>query len=290
MYPHLPGPSWATPYGVMLVLALAAAWMWARRRASSAGMDASYIDLLVPLALIVGSLGLRLFGVLLPEDTLVLGPGQRLPFRRQMFGLLLATLPVVLVYASWMGVSRRALLDVLALPALLWVAVLRIGCFLAGCCWGDLALDSGHPELALAEVERQVHTLPRLDAMAAPFAVRFPATSFAWQQQYAVGVVSAISPASLPVHPTQLYEAGGVLAVLLLLRWVGGSRWRPGLLACGALAGYAALRFGIEFLRADSPLVIGLLNLNQLCSIVLLLLCALGGLAACRRYTLEAVR
>ena len=99
MYPHLPGPSWATPYGVMLVLALAAAWMWARRRASSAGMDASYIDLLVPLALIVGSLGLRLFGVLLPEDTLVLGPGQRLPFRRQMFGLLLATLPVVLVYA-----------------------------------------------------------------------------------------------------------------------------------------------------------------------------------------------
>ncbi len=99
----------------------------------------------------------------------------------------------------------------------------RMGCFLAGC-------DYGKPT-------------------ALPFAVVFPRDSHAWRDHVARGWISAETPLSLPVHPTQLYMALCGLALYLLTRKMSvgaGARF------AAFMAGYAVLRFLVELLRGDA--------------------------------------
>ncbi len=103
----------------------------------------------------------------------------------------------------------------------------RMGCFLGGCCFGS-QLDEGHFA-----------------------AVRFPAWSPASESQWREGLLSHPGLESLPVHPAQLYEALGCLAITAFV-----VAWRPrkrfdGQLMMIFLALYAALRFVLEYVRAD---------------------------------------
>src|SRR5262249_34036083 len=127
--------------------------------------------------------------------------------------------------AAWLALGRRDFLaygDTVA-PALgLGTALTRVGCFLAGC-------DYGAPT--------------RLS-----WGVRFPPGSPAFQDHLEAGWVGPYSPSSLPVHPTQLYEA--VLGLVICVVTLQVERSRRGAPAGGAFltaAGlYAAFRFGIE--------------------------------------------
>ena len=69
-----------------------------------------------------------------------------------------------------------------------------------------------------------------------------------------------MAPQSIPLQPTQLYEAVG-LALLALALW--GSRGRlerlgPGATAAVYLLGNATIRFGLFFLRDDVIVLAGL--------------------------------
>jgi len=102
----------------------------------------------------------------------------------------------------------------------------RIGCFLGGCCYGVVTSHS--------------------------WGLRFPAWSPASEGQYRAGLLDHPGHMSLPVHPTQLYEAFGCLLLSLLLwRVVYARRRFDGQVTLSFLAGYAALRFVIEYWRAD---------------------------------------
>jgi phosphatidylglycerol---prolipoprotein diacylglyceryl transferase len=79
------------------------------------------------------------------------------------------------------GVPAAGLGDALAPGCCLALTVLRIGCFLNGCCCG--------------------HTC------ALPWAVRFPAGADAWTHQVFARLIPVSAPLSLPVHPLQLYVA-----------------------------------------------------------------------------------
>lgn len=112
--------------------------------------------------------------------------------------------------------------DYVCLGAPLWHAFGRVGCFLAGCCYGKPA--AGLP-WAVTFTDPRAMVEPRL-----------------------LGV---------PLHPTQLYEAAGNLAIfagllLIVLPRLESGRLRPGTLAAAYFAAYAVLRFALEFLRADS--------------------------------------
>ncbi|MES1204587.1 MAG: prolipoprotein diacylglyceryl transferase [Pseudomonadota bacterium] len=157
------------------------------------------------------------------------------------YGGIIATGLVVLLFCRREGWSFWRLGD-LAAPTLAIGHVLgRIGCFLAGCCFGK--------------------TCP------APFGVSFPMPSVAYQELQAVGVVSAGDARTPTLHATQLYEAAGELAIfglLLLLRrkWRAGAGGddragghqdqRGGLLLLTYAACYATLRFLIEMFRGDA--------------------------------------
>ena len=101
----------------------------------------------------------------------------------------------------------------------------RIGCFLGGCCFG-------------------VHTEHA-------FGLRFPPFSPASESQWREGILTASSLESLPVHPTQLYEALGCLTIAAFLLWLRPRKRFEGQVMLAFIGLYAILRFVLEFWRAD---------------------------------------
>jgi phosphatidylglycerol:prolipoprotein diacylglycerol transferase len=265
MFAQFPGNPWITPYGVMLTLACIAAWWIARRRAVAVGIDASHLDLALPLAFVGGGLFAGALAWVLPSERLLAGGLLLTEERRRLYAVSFVVLPILFVYCRASGLSFRRLSDVVAIPALVFMAVIRIGCFLAGCCFGDV---SGHAQrLAQAAdpaLRLQLQTVGWLSSRDMPWAVRFPAGSFAWRQHQALGLLEPGATSSLPVHPVQLYET--VLLTLLCLALVRLRRsfTKPGGEALVVLASYAVIEFLLEFLRADNALVLGPLTLNQL--------------------------
>jgi len=100
-----------------------------------------------------------------------------------------------------------AVADAFAIALPIGHAISRVGCFLAGCCWG---LSSDLP-WAVA--------LPHLGDEA--------------------------------VHPTQLYEAAGLMGIAVFGLWLSSRRRFDGQGMLTYLVLYAALRSGLELLRGD---------------------------------------
>jgi phosphatidylglycerol:prolipoprotein diacylglycerol transferase len=264
MFDHFPGLDWPTPYGVMLALAGVAAWWFARRRACGCGLDASHIDLVLPLFFACGAGANLLIAVAVPQEQLLAGQASLAEESLRMPVLVLAALPILFAYCRMVDVSARRLADAIVPATLVAVAIGYVGCFLAGCCFGDIA--GSHAQLAALadpQLRLQVQTVPALSPDGLPWAVRFPAGSFAYRQQLALGLIEPGAVATLPVHPVQLYESAAALLLCF-----GAVRLQPafrgqGTLALATFAAYAALAFGLQFLRADSALVLGPLTATQ---------------------------
>jgi phosphatidylglycerol:prolipoprotein diacylglycerol transferase len=111
----------------------------------------------------------------------------------------------------------------------------RIGCLMAGCCFG-----------------RQTSV---------PWAVTFT-------DPFAAANVG--TPLNVPLHPTQLYEAGAELIILvLLLATERKGRPYPGRTFWGYMLLYAVSRFIIEFYRGDERGLLMGLSTSQFISLLL---------------------
>jgi prolipoprotein diacylglyceryltransferase len=151
---------------------------------------------------------------------LLLAPGLRIS------GALLAGgLTLVLVGPRLGGGRLRALvvLDALAPPAGVAIAIGRLGCIAAGCCFG---------------------TPTRL-----PWAIRYPAASPAYWSHVAQGLIAEGRDASLPVHPLPLYLAGAGLLAALVARGAGRCTRREGTAVLAFVLAASALRLAIEPFR-----------------------------------------
>jgi phosphatidylglycerol---prolipoprotein diacylglyceryl transferase len=108
----------------------------------------------------------------------------------------------------------------------------RIGCFAAGCCWG------GTCDPAL------------------PWGARFPPDSLAYQsfaaREGGARFLDHVHLTTLPLHPTQLYESLGELALFaLLVLWVRPRKRFHGQPLATWLMAYAVLRTVVEAFRGD---------------------------------------
>jgi phosphatidylglycerol---prolipoprotein diacylglyceryl transferase len=123
-----------------------------------------------------------------------------------------------------LSVKHVADLAVIPLGAALVFA--RLGCFMAGCDYGKVS--------------------------SLPWAVRFPAGSPAWRDHVHAGLVPASRALSLPVHPTELYEA--LLGVLMIAVALVARRRKleAGWTFAIAAGVYAAGRLLIETVRGDA--------------------------------------
>jgi len=138
-----------------------------------------------------------------------------------MGGVLLATCVTLLcLWALRLDMWRTA--DAIAPGLALGIAVMRTGCFCAGCCYGIVTRS--------------------------PLGVTFPAGSIAHLVQIGSGAIGLFD-APLPVYPTQLFELAGALlacalAVVLLLR-----RAPSGVAFLAGAALFAAVRWAVYPLR-----------------------------------------
>jgi phosphatidylglycerol:prolipoprotein diacylglycerol transferase len=145
------------------------------------------------------------------------------------------------------GVPLLRGMDIAAISISLGLVFGRLGCFLGGCCFG-------------------VHTDH-------PFGLSFPAFSPASESQWRAGLLEAPHLPSLPVHPTQLYEALGCLAITaFLLFWLRPRKRFNGQVFLSFIALYATLRFTLEYWRADDRGELLTLSTSQLLAIPALVL------------------
>jgi phosphatidylglycerol:prolipoprotein diacylglycerol transferase len=136
--------------------------------------------------------------------------------------------------------------DAVAPAVAIGAAVGRFGCFLNGCCDGAVC--------------------------SLPWAVRFPTGSHAWVRQLNAGLLPPEAPASLPVHPTQLYAALAGFVVLGVLLAHFPRRRRPGEVMALLMMLYALTRWPIELLRGDEPAVFAGMTVSQHISVGLFVL------------------
>lgn len=121
-------------------------------------------------------------------------------------------------------------------------AIGRIGCFLNGCCWGA--------------------------PTGLPWGVSFPHSKYGvYADHLKENLVAKGAAVSLPVHPTQLYEAAGLLAAFVLLKFVYRRRVREGVLLPLYLLIYGFLRFTTETFRGDSARPLAGMTVSQVISL-----------------------
>lgn len=273
MHYHQGTEDLVTAFGLLFVAALLVFWWLTRRNAVRTGIDPSHIDLLLPLAFVGAIIGGTLLSLLMPEDRQVAGEMLVVDSRIRLFGLVISGAVVVFIYSRVAKQSFRTLLDALAMPMLAGLIVHRFGCFIAGCCWGDISVsDPWLSNIASTDIGLQVQTLPWLSGEWVKTGVTYGPETLPFQQHLALGLIDANAAASLPVHPVQLYEAALLGLVLLLFARLRLQRLPAGSTALLTIIGYASVCFLIEYLRADSNIVLGMLTATQLQCIVLLVL------------------
>ena len=278
-----------TPFGLMFVAAIATSWWLARRNATAMRIDASHIDLLLPVSIIGGIAGGMILSMMMPADRQIAGELLQVETRVRLFSLVLSAAAIVFVYSRLTRQSFRTLVDIFAMPTLAGLILHRFGCYLAGCCWGDIGVhDPVLSSIATTAIGQQIQTLPWLAGEWVRIGVEYAPGTFAFQQQVAIGLISADAAQSLPVHPVQLYEATLLGVFILLFRKIRIDQYRPGSLAIIAIGGYAAIRFLMEYLRADGNIIFGSLTVTQLQCIVLLVLA--GGLCMISRHAADHPR
>jgi phosphatidylglycerol:prolipoprotein diacylglycerol transferase len=120
----------------------------------------------------------------------------------------------------------------------------RMGCLLAGCCFG-------------------VESSSRL-------ALSFPPHSPATEAQFRAGELSSLDQWSKPVLPTQIFESAMCLAIAAFcLLWAHGRKRYDGQVFASFLALYAVGRFILEFWRADDRGGLFALSTSQLIGIAI---------------------
>ena len=179
------------------------------------------------------------------------------------YGGLVGAMIAAFIYTRVHQLDFLRLAD-LALPTVsLGHAFGRLGCFCAGCCWGDVArqdflLGTRFPGAGLV---RNLFGQPsHLASMAAQSQAAdgrwvLPATGEIVHQKVdgAVRISEWVAQHghTLPVHPTQLYEAIGQLALFAALLALRKYRRFHGQILGMWLMAYAVLRSSVEVFRGD---------------------------------------
>jgi phosphatidylglycerol---prolipoprotein diacylglyceryl transferase len=257
MYPHLftIGDFTVTSFGLMMFLSfVGGAWVLARQF-EKRGMDPEAAwDMLLWIAL-GGIVGAKLYYVGLHYEALLEDPIRELTNRG---GLVWYGGFIGGVLAFYWQVRKRNLplvpaFDATAPALALAYAIGRMGCFLVG----D---DYGRPTESWVGIA---------------FPEGYPPSTAGYFRSIGTQIPAEIPDAAvLAVHPTQLYEVALALIMFAVL-WRFSGRLRTGRLFALYLAMYGVLRFGIEFVRAKTDLVVLGLTTSQIASILLLVLAAI---------------
>jgi phosphatidylglycerol:prolipoprotein diacylglycerol transferase len=267
MHPRLLELPWTIPhfgtvtvytYGVLLAAAYLLGLQLALKRAKTRHLDSTRVMDLGIYIIISALVGAKLLLLVTDFQTFRSNPAELLNLVREggvFYGGLIVAVTVALLYIKRVGLPLWTTCDVFAPGIALGHVIGRFGCFFAGCCFG-----------------KQTNV---------PWAITFT-------DPFARANVG--TPLNVPLHPTQLYEAGAELLILIFLlttekrgrKFAGRTFWLYMLL-------YSVSRFVIEFYRGDERGNVGPFSTSQFVSVILAPL-AIGMLFYLGRWAGDPVR
>lgn len=200
-------------YGVMMVVAFAAALVFIMRKAKKAGFEpADALDLAI-YSFMSGIAGSRVFHILFNLNHFRDKPAEIFNFQAgglAWHGGLAGGLICIYIYCRVKKYPPGQGMDLMYTATILGLAIGRIGCFLNGCCFGK--------------------------PCNLPWAVVFPHHRL-----------------QVAVHPTQLYEMVMVFALFAFLVYWWDRRRFAGENTLLVFALYSVVRFIVEFFRFNTP-------------------------------------
>jgi phosphatidylglycerol---prolipoprotein diacylglyceryl transferase len=240
VYPELfkLGPITVYTYGVLLAAAYLLGLRLAMSRAKSRGLDPNRaLDL--GIAIIISALvGAKLLLLLVDFDRFKQNPAELFSIVRSggvFYGGLIAAVAVAFWYMWRHKMPLWTTCDVFAPGIALGHAVGRLGCLMAGCCFGR--------------------------PTSVPWAVTFTNPEAA---------ANVGTPLHVALHPTQLYESAAEALILVLLL-VTEKKGRPfeGRTFWSYMVLYGISRFVIEFFRGDDRGFVYGFSTSQFISLIL---------------------
>lgn len=242
------GPLTIYAYGAMLALAFVCGTLLAVKRAARQGIPAEKVVDLVFVILASSLAGARLLFVGLNWeyyrgrlwDILKLWEGGLV-----FYGGLVAAAAGAYWYLRKNRLPVWTFADIIAPSTALGIALGRLGCFLNGCCYGRVS-------------ER--------------FGVCFPYRDNppAFADQLSAGLLPPGAVCSLPVIPTQLYDALAGLVIMFILLGVERYKKFEGALFWFLIFFYSVSRFVTEIFRSyEANFMVSCLTVSQLISVIL---------------------
>ncbi len=202
-------------YGVMIMIGAIAAFAYmcvqARKQYGMSFEQSNSLLLYVLLAAVIGG---KLLVIFEEPSRYLSNPSALLsPSGFVFYGSLLAAIPVMLWFFRKEKLPALGMLDIMAVTACIVHMLGRLGCFLAGCCYGlptdgRLAVSFQHPQ-----------TMAR--------------------------------PVDVPLHPTQLYDSAQIFIIMIFLLWLKRHKRFDGQMFLLYLMLYALGRSIIEEFRGD---------------------------------------
>jgi phosphatidylglycerol:prolipoprotein diacylglycerol transferase len=254
------GPFTIYSYGVLLAASYLLGLRLAMWRAKKWGLDARRVLDLGIYIIIAALVGAKLLLVVVDFDEFR-SAGDLLALARSggvFYGGLVLAVGVAFWYIARHGLPFWTTCDVFAPGIALGHVTGRLGCLAAGCCYGK--------------------------PTDVPWAVVFTNP---------LAAANVGTPLGIPLHPTQIYEAGAALLILvLLLATERRGRPFPGRTFWAYMLLYAVSRYVIEIYRGDPRgMVLGIWSTSQFISLLLapLSLAMLFWLSRTRPLTPESV-
>jgi phosphatidylglycerol---prolipoprotein diacylglyceryl transferase len=232
------GPLTVYTYGLLLAAAYLLGLKLAMVRAEARGLDHARVMDLGIYIIISALVGAKLLLVVTDYKSFFGDPRELLTLARSggvFYGGLILAVAVALWYIRKVGLPLWTTCDVFAPGIALGHVIGRLGCLFAGCCYGK--------------------------PTTVPWAITFTNPD---------AFANVGTPLNQPLHPTQLYEAGAELLILLLLL-VTEKKGRPfaGRTFWLYMFLYAVSRFVIEFFRGDARGNVGIFSTSQFISLLL---------------------
>ena len=231
------GPVTIHGYGLMIGLGVMAALLLGDYRAKKFGLNGDHIYGMTFSAVILGFLAARVLFIITEWENFLQNPMQYLTGAGfVVYGGIIGGALTIYGFCKIKKIDMLSYLDLMIPSVALAQALGRVGCFLAGCCYG-----------------RETQS---------PLGVVFTNSDFA--------------PNGVKLLPTQLFMAGGDLVIMAVLLWYASKRPMRGRTSALYLILYSVGRFFIEFLRNDDRGTVGILSTSQFIAIFTLAVGVIG--------------
>ena len=207
------GPITIYGYGLMIAIGILAAYFVGEYRAKKYGLDADHVFNYVIWCVVGGFLGSKILYLITDIKNIIAQPGGvlRLADGWVVYGGIIGGIFSAMLYSKIKKLKFLSYFDILIPSVALAQGFGRIGCFLAGCCYG-----------------RETHS---------PIGIVFHDSSYA--------------PNGISLVPTQLISSGLNFLHFLILIWFAKRKKADGQIGALYLILYSVGRFILEYFRGD---------------------------------------